>query len=65
LNDENNRVRARAAMALGEAGPLAQAAAPALTKALADDYANVREAAAEALAKIAPEKAAASGQGAP
>ena len=65
LNDENNRVRALAAIVLGEVGPRAEAAAPALTKALADDYANVRQAAAEALTNIVCGNAASSGGRAP
>ena len=45
-------VRSSAAGALGKIGPLAKEAVPALKKALEDDDAGVREAAAEALRKI-------------
>ena len=54
LNDQDERVRAVAAVALGEIGPLAQKAVPALRASARDEYLMVREAAAEALSRIAP-----------
>ena len=42
LSDDNNRVRGLAAIALGEVGPPAGAATPTLTRALADEFSNVR-----------------------
>jgi len=39
-----------------EVGPAAQPVVPAVREALKDEYSNVREAAAEALKKIAPEE---------
>jgi HEAT repeat protein len=50
--DENHRVRGKAAQVLGELGPVAAPAIPALTQALQDSYLNVRDAAAEALRRI-------------
>jgi HEAT repeat protein len=52
LADDNAAVRQAAARALGEIGPEASAAAPALTRALGDPNTGVREDAALALVAI-------------
>jgi HEAT repeat protein len=52
LRHSNARFRAKAAVLLGQLGPEAKESVPALTKALQDQDATVREAAAEALKKI-------------
>jgi hypothetical protein len=52
LNDADAQVRREAAEALGELGPNARAAAPALRKALRDKNEAVRDAAAKALEQI-------------
>jgi HEAT repeat protein len=54
LGDSEQAVRAEAAVALGQMGPLAREAVPTLTKLLNDPALRVRDAAAEALKKIAP-----------
>ncbi|MBL7134089.1 MAG: HEAT repeat domain-containing protein [Phycisphaerae bacterium] len=54
LEDQNHRVRAAAAKAIGAAGPQAEEAVPELTQALQDTDSNVREYAAEALGAIGP-----------
>ena len=53
LKDESNRIRGKAAVTLGKLGADAQAALPALNDALNDTHSNVREAAAEALLRLA------------
>jgi len=52
LRHSSRRFRAKAAVLLGQLGPEAKEAIPALTQALQDQDATVREAAAEALKKI-------------
>ena len=55
LNDGNNPNRAGAAMALGEMGPAARAAAPALTNVLREGFSYTRVKAEEALRLIKAE----------
>jgi HEAT repeat protein len=57
LSDENERVRAKAAMTLGSLGSAARSTESALREALKDEFVNVRETAAEALKKISAEGA--------
>jgi HEAT repeat protein len=52
LKHESNRVRGKAAQALGKIGPSTQEVISALEAASRDSYSNVREAASEALLKI-------------
>src|SRR5262245_44848145 len=52
LQDEDPKVRYKAAKSLDEMGPLAEAACPALAEALSDDEPKVRYRAAKALSKI-------------
>ena len=52
LKDPDEEVRQNAAKALGEIGPEAKAAIPALREALKDDYKAVRKAAEDALKEI-------------
>jgi HEAT repeat protein len=54
LEDEDNSSRGGVAYGLGEMGPLAVSAIPALTAALKADDANLKEQAARALEKISP-----------
>jgi HEAT repeat protein len=51
-HDGNERLRAKAASALGQIGSRASDAIPALGEAMKDEYLNVREAASEALKQI-------------
>lgn len=52
LADSNNFVRSAAAEGLGQLGPAASSALPALRRALADEWSDVRKEAANAIAKI-------------
>ena len=52
LRDRNNPNRAGAAMMLGEMGPAAAAAAPALTDVLGEEFSYTRVKAEEALKQI-------------
>ena len=52
LQASNSLVRSRAAVVLGQLGPVARPAIPALNKLLADESQDVRDAAKEALRKI-------------
>ena len=51
LADSDNFVRSAAAKGLGQLGPAARSALPALRRALADEWSDVRKEAAEAIAK--------------
>jgi HEAT repeat protein len=59
LESGDDSLRARAAEVLGDKGPEAKAALPALTLALRDEYELVREHAAETLGQIGPDAQAA------
>jgi len=54
LKDGSNEVRIQAAKALGEIGPEAKPAIPALIQLLDNQYSYVRSSAAEALEAIGP-----------
>ena len=54
LSDRNNPNRAGAAMLLGDLGPAAKAAAPALTNVLREEFSYTRVKAEEALRQIKP-----------
>jgi HEAT repeat protein len=56
LASQDETLRGAAARALGRIGPAARCAVPALTAALRDAHDRVRDAAAQALAQVAPDR---------